>query len=306
MFDTETNENTEVTPEENSEASAEQEFDQAFDEFADSSSSEESDSESGRPRDEMGRFTAADNSEGGEPAEEEPEELPEAAETKPQENIDWEHRFKSEAGRQRALQQKVSEREQTIAQLQQRLQHAQQPAPAGNNPEQSGMSDAEWGALKEQFPEIARGLEARLSGVSQQYESKFQQQQQTISELQQQMQPMQKQAHESYRSAQFQILEQQHPDYQDVAGSGDFQYWLNQQPGQIQQLMGSDNAADAAYLIGTYKQHKAATAPQTTELEQRRQRKLQSAQTVPARSGNKKPVAEDDLDAAFDYFADRA
>lgn len=278
-------------------------FGAAFDEFAETGGiAEVAEAPDDRPRDEQGRFTKADG-----PGEEE-ESLPEAAqiseapdeqsvESKP---IDWEHRYKSEAGRQRALQRKIEERDQLIQQLQSGKQEQSQAAQA-ENPESSGMSEEQWNVFKEDFPEIAEMMTAN----NRHYEQQLQQQQQVIDGLRNQIQPIQQQAGEQYQEAQYQLLEKKHPDYQDIADSTEFQYWMNQQPKKVQELINSDDAADAAYLLSAYKREKAAEQPQTNELEQRRKRKLAEAQIVPGRGGNKKPVAEDDFDAAFDHYAEK-
>lgn len=233
-----------------------------------------------RPRDEQGRFTT----------EEDP--LAELERYK-QEAQQWQHRYNSDLGRQNALQRKIQEQQAMIEEL--------QKAPQQAAPEGSGMSQSEWDTLKEDFPEIAAAMEARLNLITNTYESK-------ISRLEQSLQPIQQQAQQSYRQQQFDALAQQHPDWQQVAKSDDFNQWMQTQPEPVRALYNSDEAADAAYLIGTYKAHRGVKAPAPTdELKQRRQRQLQQGQTISNRGGRPKSSLppEDDFEAAFNYFAER-
>ena len=284
-----------------------QELESAFDEFAAGDTGVLA-YESEQPRDEQGRFASAgaeldgDDTAGaaddGEADGGQPDPLAELERYK-QEAEQWQHRYNSDLGRQSALQRKISEQEQLIQQLQSK---APQTANQGgsDNPEGSGYTDAEWEAMKEDFPEVAQAIEARFAAMANQHQQQMQQ-------LQQQIQPIQQQAHEQYVSAQYQVLEQQHPDWRDVAASNEFRQWVSTQPPTVQQLMGSESAADAAYLIGNYKLASGQQQQQTQAMNQRRQRQLQNAQTIPNRGGRRKTgqPAEDDLDAAFDYYANQ-
>lgn len=293
------NEETEVTTDD-------QEFDSAFDEFAGSEPLTSDDHE--QPRDEMGRFASPDESDTSDSeADPEPEsegedkELSELDRAK-QQVEDWQHRYNSDLGRQTALQRKIDEQQTLITQLQTQVQGTEQ---APENPDGSGMTDAEWAAFREDFPDAAKGVERKLADLEAGYQGRFTQQQKVIEELQKQFQPMQAQAQQQYVTSQYQLLEQQHPDYKDVAASAEFTHWLNQQPRNVQQLMASNDAADAAYLLSTYKHFQSASQPNTNELQQRRQRQLESSKTIPAKSARKTPVATDDFDAAFDHFAEK-
>ncbi len=312
----------------NNELTPEQELDDAFNEFAgDGGSVDDNQDGFDRPRDERGRFAsnASDDELGDEQDEE--DDLPLAAQGEAAEGdaVDqgkaqepdlksqleqyrseaqnWQHRYNSDLGRQSALQRKIDEQNRLIEQL----QSGKPQPPGGDNPEGSGVSDAEWDVLKQDFPEIAQAVESRINSQTGQYQQQIQKQQQVIDQLQQQFQPIQEQAKTQYIEAQYNLLEQKHPDWRDVSGSNEFKSWVGQQPAAIQQLFeNSESAADAAYLLDTYKlTANPAQAPKDA-LRERRQRQLQSSQTIPNRSARRTAVAEDDLDAAFDYYADRA
>ena len=248
----------------------------------------EAEAEDDRPRDEHGRFVAKDSDE----AEPELDERAAELERYKKEAEQWQHRYNSDLGRQNALQRKIQEQQAMIQDLESR---------ASANPTGSGMSDSEWNTLVEDFPEIASAMEAKLQSVSAQYEQRMQQ-------LQSQMEPIQQQAQQQYVQAQYAVLEQQHPDWKDVATSQNFQSWLNTQPDPVRSLVNSDHAADAAYLIHTYKLENSMAQDNTAnEIRQRREKQLRQGQTITNRGGRPKSTMppEDDFEAAFDYFAAR-
>lgn len=239
--------------------------------------------------------------------EDDQEELPEAAEgleTQPdeaekyrQEVEQWKHRYNSDIGRINAYQRKIQE-------LEQALQSQPKQSPQ-YNPSGSGMTDDEWEALKEDFPEIASALEKQLQTQSQRYETQMAQMRQ---QLETSLKPLQEQQYESFKQSQYMILEQQHPDWKDVAQSQEFRQWLSTQPAPVQQLVNSDAAPDAAYLIQSYKAttgYSANTYSGNDDLRAKRQQQLRSAQTVPTRGTRKTNDIPEDFDAAFSFYADR-
>jgi len=290
-----------------------QEADALFNEFAGDkgASPEPEPDDAGQPRDEHGRFAAADgDGEEGEPGDDEPTE----GDAPPQETAEqrverlereaqqWQHRYQSDLGRQNALQRKIQQLEQENRQLQQRgSQSADNGGEAGDNPDGSGYSDAEWEELKQDFPDMARAIEKQMGAMQSRYE-------QRINQLEQQLSPIQAQAEQQAYRAQEQALESQHPDWRDVVQTPDFHAWLREQPPAVQQLTNSEEAADAAFLLQSYKLTKGQAAPQANQgLQQRRQRQLQAAQTVPNRGGRRRSeIPDDDEDALFDYFASKS
>jgi hypothetical protein len=292
---------------------AEAQADAYFDEFAGDSADAVDDAEDAKPRDGHGRFAAkadddslddeqdAADDDTAADAEVAEGEQADTASDDPHAEIERlrrelqmsQHRYQSDVGRVNAYQRQIAQLQQQIAQLQQGGKKA------GENPEGSGYSDAEWKALQEDFPEVAAAIEKRLNAVSTQYERQIQQ-------LQGQLQPIQQQAHEQFLQAQYSVLEQQHPDWRDTVNTPEFHQWLQQQPPMVQQLMESENAAEAAYLLNTYKLATGASQQPNTHLQQRRQRQLKAAQTVPNRGGRQRStIPDDDPDALFDYYASR-
>ena len=292
------------------------EYDTAFDEFAGAESAsipsdtvgnneilpgEPLDAAAGQQRDDKGRFASAegDQSAGTENTDStlgntsaEPEK---GIEHWREEAKNWQHRYNSDLGRQNALQQKIADQDAVIQQLQQKAPTAEPPTSAEDA---TGMSGEEWMLFKEEFPEMAAGVEKQFNSMQQRIQGMEKQFNSQLQPMQEQHAEQQRLVEQQHAEAQFTVLETKHPDFKDVVNSTEFDGWLKQQPVAVQQLMDSNNAADAAYLLDGYK----ATL-QPTELSTKRERQLRDAQTVSGRSTRKTPTAADDYDAAFDEFA---
>ena len=273
-----------------------EEYDAAFDEFASkkASASEESevmdDVEDSQPEPEGDKPVLEESADDAETGDETPSDpVAEEIERLRQENQKWQHRYNSDIGRVNAYQKKIQELEQQVK---------SRPAKS-DNPEPSGYSDKEWAALKEDFPEIAAAIEARSHYQEEQIQALRRQVEDSVG-------PIQQQAHQAFIQSQYQILESHHPDWKDVVQQNGFTNWLSMQPPSVQDLLSSDRAADAAYLLNTYKLASGVQQRQTDEISQKRQRQLRQSQTIPSRGVRKtNAVPEDDYDAAFDYYASK-
>jgi hypothetical protein len=201
----------------------------------------------------------------------------------------WKHKYNSDLGRQNAYQRQLKERDEEIA----KLRSAQSPNP--------GIDDATWETTKQDYPDIAEGVAAF-------YKTQGQKHQAEIDALKAQLAPIQGQLHESYVAQQYQMLAQEHPDWNEVAASEKFRNWVSMQPQNVQEMMESEQAGDAAYLLRVYKNEVSeATAQTTSNLKQRREKQLRQGQNVPSRGGRSQQVMppDDDFDAAFDYFVEK-
>lgn len=293
-----------------------------FDEFAgDLKSPDEAEEGSAdRPRDEQGRFAAQDGDDHSEDDPDvslrDPADQAEGAGSNDSSSDDagsdsesdrwkqeaehWQHRYQSDLGRQNALQRRIQEQQRQIEQLQKSA--PKNSGDDGGNPDGSGYSDAEWEALKEDFPEVAQAIEKRIGALSSRYEEQ-------INQLQTQLQPIQQQAQEQALQTEFQALEAQHPDWRDTVSTPEFTNWLQQQPPAVQQLVESNQAADAAYLLQSFKLSagQSAESERARNLQSRRERQLKAARTISNRGNRQRSnIPDDDPDALFDYFADRA
>lgn len=207
------------------------------------------------------------------------------------------HRLKSDLGRQSAYQRRIAEQEREIQTLKQGQSKTQEQE-AGDNPENSGMSDAQWETLKEEFPEIAQGIEAKFNAFDQQLNQRLQQVDQTLA-------PIRERESQQALEREYQTLSERHPDYQNVAASTEFNQWLEKQPQPVRQLIESENAADAAYLLDGFKREQGSSnQPQQPAQKPSPNKALERARSVPRRGTPKQStIAEDDYDAAFDHYA---
>jgi len=200
----------------------------------------------------------------------------------------WQHRYNSDLGRQNAYQRQLKEQQQTI----EKLQQSSVASPSGG--------DSSWKLVAEDYPDIAEGVKSLFE--KQANEHRFE-----LDRVRGELQPIQEQARKSYVDQQFVMLENEHPDYREVAVSEEFKGWVATQPGPIQEMIQSEQAGDAAYLLRAYKNDVQPGQQATSELKQRREKQLRQGQTVPSRGGRSKSnlPPEDDFEAAFDFFASR-
>ncbi len=279
---------------ENKETDLDTEFDNAFDELAGGTPSESSSESSDRLRDESGRFASAEGQGDEEPLDEprdepedEPEQLSELAQYQ-KSNTDWEHRYRSDMGRQSALQKQVADGQDLIKSLQE--------AAAANKP--ADIPDEQWETLKAEFPEIAAGIESKFSAMASSHQT-------AMDGLQGQIKPIQDRAAQQYEASQAEVITRDFPNWQETIKTPEFADWFHSQPQAVQNMYGSDHAADAAYLLKSYASfsNDGAARPDSA-LRQKRKEQLANSETIGGRNSLRKPAEEDDFDAAFDEFAD--
>tara|TARA_R110001599_G_scaffold16771_4_gene67936 strand:+ start:4284 stop:5126 length:843 start_codon:yes stop_codon:yes gene_type:complete len=200
----------------------------------------------------------------------------------------WQHRYNSDLGRQNAYQRQLKEQQQTIEKLKQ------------NSATSPSAGDNSWKLVAEDYPDIAEGVKSLFEKQANEHRVE-------LDRVRGELQPIQEQARKSYVDQQFVMLENEHPDYREVAVSEEFKGWVATQPAPIQEMIQSEQAGDAAYLLRAYKNDVSPGQQATSELKQRREKQLRQGQTVPSRGGRSKSnlPPEDDFEAAFDFFASR-
>ena len=282
-----------------SEENAEQTFEDAFDELAGGTPSAEASEEvaldetgeadvqlrEGEEEEEVEAEGQVDESTQGEP---EPQGNAEINALR-QELQRERHKYNSDLGRQNAFQRQLKERDEEIAKLK---------SSQAVNP---GISDNRWKTVKEDYPDIAEGMTALIEQTKQAHA-------QEVAALKQQLEPIQGQLHENYVQQQYSMLAAEHPDWEVIAASPEFNHWISTQPHNVRQMMESEQAGDAAYLLRVWKNENApAIQPDNSELKQRREKQLRQAQNVPSRGGRSQQITppESDFDAAFDYFVEQ-
>lgn len=206
----------------------------------------------------------------------------------------YKHGFDANRGRVSAYQKKINELE---------AQKSAHPAPQ-ENPGGSGMSDEQWQSFADEYPEMARAMEARLNQAASQFEQRVGQAVNArMSEIEHQVQPLKERAHEDFMQSQYAALDQRHPDWREVASSGQFREWIGKQPQAVQKLVESEDAQDASWLMDSYKAMSGASSPQPA---QQRKQRLQQSVGVKSKGGGRATGIPDDFEAAFDYFASQS
>jgi len=218
------------------------------------------------------------------------------------ENQKLKHSEASQRGRLGAYQRQIN-------QLHSQLQQVQSTAGESKSEDQKRQDAADaagvkdWESLKEDFPEVANALDARLQAEAKQREADRQRQaqlEQQIEQLQSAVQPIQQQAQDQYLKSQVDALSARHPDWQEVVAAPAFAEWLDQQPESLRRLTESNDAAEAAALMDLYKSHAKGSGGNSAD---KRQERLASAQTVSRRGTSPRGGAPDDFEAAFDHYA---
>lgn len=275
-------------------------FDEAFDEATGTSSTE--------PKKEAELEEEVSEEEGKPDAEELPdkeskdEDIPkEESELSVEEQLaqitkerdEYRQKFNSNNGRISAYQRQIND-------LTQKIQN-----PASSNAERKQAKEdlaqqnnnSNWNEFKEEFPEFAAALDERLSEIDvreKRFEERF-------GNLENQVQPLQEQAYQSAIKLEYSALAAEHPDYETVAVSPAFNEWLGLQPLPVQQLIDSNSAADAAYLLSSFKRDTGTNSGSSEpQINQQNRSRLQSNVAVQSKRTARRPVADDDFDSAFD------
>lgn len=194
----------------------------------------------------------------------------------------WEHKFKSEIGRQTALQRKVQELE-TQLRSQPQTQQAQR------------QYSQRMAQLMEDYPEIAGALQEELDSV---VGSVREEVRQIAEPLKQQEQQRRYQAEEAQ-------VRERYPDFVEVVNTPEFLDWFQSQPSAVQALAASQEANDAIAVMDyfTASRRQQAANPEVQNIQAKRQQALQ--RNVSVRNTAPAPVADapDDFESAFKYFA---
>lgn len=197
------------------------------------------------------------------------------------ETSEWKTRALNDANRISTFQKKLDEAE-----------RAKAPAPTRTKAFQK---------MQEDYPDIAGAVEeelnARVAAVT--------------GAVAERLAPVAQMQSEAYLAKQEQILQKLHPDYQDVIETPEFASWKAEQTRpRVLEMLDSNDAEDAAWLLGAFKQSVAAakTSPVADIQAQRRNRIAQAASPQVARGAARQSRADvpETFDAAWDEFGRRA
>ena len=192
-----------------------------------------------------------------------------------QEKLYYQHKLKSEQGRQAALQKYLFDARRELEQLRSQVSRPQDPALAAAAKQDQAKTLAEWNALKEADPSLASAIEARLGLESSQTKADLER------KVDATVNPLIQHTEQGYADRQREILMEQVPNYVEVVNSPVYAYWFNNKaPNGIKNLAASSvEAADALTVLQIY----AQAAPETYhEMMQRGLIKGEPVQQAPA------------------------
>ena len=153
--------------------------------------------------------------------------------------------------------------------------------------EQDFMQSEDWDSLKEDLPEVTQVIEA---------------QKKQIDELTAQVNGVTAQNVQRYQEQQLKIMDDTVPNWRTITSGNKFENWVQNQPGQVQQLALSSDAGEVKWLINLYEQQQHK---ETETLEDKRHEAAKAAVEVPTRGAGSRPSGSvpDDFDQAFDYYS---
>jgi len=199
---------------------------------------------------------------------------------------DWEHKYKSDQGRFLAAQRAIKDPA-TVA----KTHITEKAAESIKDPEK-------WDSFKEEYGDIAEALDDKLEFERARIrEDVLQEVNAPLQELRQ------KEDHREITS-QYAALDAAHDDWTAVVASNEYKDWMQNQPQTIQKMMRSQDAADAVYLLDSFKSRSPAvveTEQATVAEDKRTQRKqrLRSSQGLPGQGQKQTTLPKDDFDAVF-------
>lgn len=203
-----------------------------------------------------------------------------------QQKVDWEHRFKSEVGRQAAYQRQIAE-------LKQQLEAVKKGAPE-SKPARQATKQME--RLMEDFPDIAEATQAEIAARVEEIRAELQQSLAPVKEAEQQ------------RTVQREELsvKEAYPTYTEIVNTTEFFDWYSRQPEAVQALARSSKAGDAIAMLDYYTGGKRTASADTSAVQEIKEKRQQALQrNVSVRSTAPAPVgdAPDDFESAFAHFS---
>ena len=203
---------------------------------------------------------------------------------------DYEHRFKSEVGRQTAYQRQIQD-------LKAQIQAAPNQTQAQRKQLSSRMTE-----LMGDYPEIAEAVSDEISEAIRA----------TRDEISSQLRPFHEREKQAAYQTQEAAVKAAYPDFEQIAGSTEFANWFANQPQSVRSLAGSRDPQEAIavldYFTGgaRFKTTEPQGNSQVQQIKEQRQATLQRNQSV--RNTAPPPVGDsaDDFESAFQYFANKA
>lgn len=191
---------------------------------------------------------------------------------------EWEHRYRSDLGRQAALQKK-------IADLEGKLQES-----APKSEETRAEYSERMQGLMQDYPEIAQALQEELD--------------RRLGSMKQELSPVFEERQQREQEAAVARVRDRYPDFTETVRSQEFLEWYSRQPASIQKLAASNDPEDALAMLDFYSAlNRPAANPAVQEIREKRDqalaRNVAVRNTAPAPTGD----APDDFEAAFRFYA---
>lgn len=192
-----------------------------------------------------------------------PESLEERFARLEKEHATLTHQFESERGRSSGLQRKLEEARRNMSG---RGPSDQQIAKAMESP-------AEWKKFEEEYPEMSKAINGRLSALKDEIITS------TRKEVNAVIRPLSVDADDRRREKELTKLTELHSDWETIVGSDDFATWINKQPSSVKQMIKSENAADAAFLVQAFKDA-TGTPPSQTDADKEKEEEARKAEEL--------------------------
>jgi hypothetical protein len=148
-----------------------------------------------------------------------------------------EQRFRSVDGRLQPMQRKVND----LLREANKIRSAQQIGRV------RAADDETWKKFTKDYPDIAQAVEQRFASAASPMPE--------TENLTERLSRLEREELKRRRAAEYAALKNAHADYEQVVNGTKFQTWLFNQPEPVQALIKSKRAADAAWLISTFKEH---------------------------------------------------
>lgn len=167
-----------------------------------------------------------------------------------QEKLYYEQKYKSDAGRQSALQRKLYEARKEAEALRARLAKPLDPAIVAAAKEDEAKQLADWNKLQEADPDLAKAFEARLKLESDKHKTDLK------TQLEATVNPLIQHNQEAYEDEQRRLLSEQVPNFAEVVASPVYDRWLRTKasPGVRNLALNSLDHQDALTVLRVYSQ----------------------------------------------------
>lgn len=217
-------------------------------------------------------------------------------------------RLRSDDGRVAAYQQRYTEAKSRAEELQTKLQALEaKPATATTTQQQQDAKD-ELDELAQEFPELSKQINIRFEKLIQRLAPQPAQQPAAATEPDRSTAKPQPAVNADVEdlAREYAALQAAHPDYKQVSGSPEFVAWIKSQPTAVVGLAGSNRAADAIYVMDTFKadrqRRNEAAAAAKKQADRQRLAASVGVRSTPSRAA----TPPDDFESAFEFYASRS